>query len=63
MTTKRPPTKYPGDDCDDCGAPEATDYGHTVLCDDCANDAVHGFEPTDHKDRMTERAAMGFCDF
>lgn len=48
----------PGDTCDDCEAPDATDYGHTVLCDDCAE----GYDlagPSDHRDRMHERRQMG----
>lgn len=46
------------DCCDDCDRDGATDYGHCILCDDCAAEADLDTR-SDYDDRMAERRQMG----
>lgn len=48
--------------CDDCDAPNAKDYGHTILCNQCAKE--YDLDPrSDYDDRMHERRQMGLINF
>lgn len=47
--------------CDECDEPEAADYGHAILCAECAEGAGDP-GPSDFECRQAERRQMGICD-